>query len=52
MILNQTSELTVRPKRSSAVIMSMIVAGLLVLVIAAYFAYFEGVKKGLSLIHI
>jgi len=46
MIRNQSSELTVRPKRSSSTIMLMVVGGLLTLAVVAYFSYFEGVKKG------
>ena len=46
MIRNQSSELTVRPKRSSSTIMVVIVVSLLTIAVVTYFAYFEGVKKG------
>ena len=46
MIKNQSGPLTIRPKLSSSAIMAGVVVVLLVLIVAAYFSYQAGIKKG------
>ena len=46
MIKNQSGPLTIRPKLSSSTIMFSVVVVLFILIIAAYFSYQAGTKKG------
>lgn len=46
MIRNNTNQLTIRPKMSSTVVMALVVAGLLAIILIAYFSYSSGIKKG------
>jgi len=46
MIKNQSGPLTIRPKLSSSTIMFGVVVVLFILIVAAYFSYQAGIKKG------
>lgn len=48
MIRKSTNDLTIRPKMSSSVVMSITVVGLFVFFACLYFAYNQGVKSGHS----